>query len=79
MAKKITLQEVFRSDNWIITKISQGGYNSNAKRCRVDAKRRFRIADTEHFFSQYGSRKYLEQLSQEHKGTALSNMNAFEY
>ncbi len=73
MAKIITLSEVFRSGNWIITKISQG----NGGVLRVDAKRRYRIADKEHFFSRYGSAKYINSLSHEYYGKAVDKLNSY--
>ena len=69
-----TLKQVFESDNWIITKISQGSGTH-----RIDAKRRFRRADESSFFSEWGSNSYLERLARENYGKKLSEFNNYNY
>jgi hypothetical protein len=71
---KVTLKEVFESGSWIITKIIQGSGQH-----RVDAKRRFPIADKSSFFSEWGSAKYLERLSSENYSKKLSEFNCYQY
>ena len=59
--KKITIKEVINSDGWIITKVTQG-YNGLV---RVDAKRRFPIANQSSFFSEWGNIRYINRLYME--------------
>lgn len=71
---KVSLKEVFESDGWLITKISQGrGVH------RVDAKRRFPKADVSSFFSEWGSNAYLEKLASENYGKKLSEFGNYNY
>lgn len=46
---KVSLKEVLSSDLWIITKVKQG----SKKTVRVDAKRRFPVADQSSFYSEW--------------------------
>lgn len=71
---KATIKQVFESDNWIITAVING-LNSY----RVDAKRRFPIADEPNFFSQWGSKSYIERLARENYGKKVSQLNSFRY
>ncbi len=73
--KKITLKEVFESDNWMITKIIQGYSKSN----RVDAKRRFPIADKNNFFSEWGKKNYLNKLAQENYGKKINEFSCYYF
>lgn len=68
------LKEVFESDNWIITSITQG-----EGQCRVDAKRRFPKSDENSFFSKWGNTKYLERLSSENYSKKLSDFSCYKY
>lgn len=69
-----SLKEVFENDNWIITKISQG-YGTH----RVDAKRRFPVADESSFFSKWGSDNYLEKLARDNYGKNLRDFSNYYY
>jgi len=71
----ITFKEIFESDNWIITKIIQGHKGIH----RIDAKRRFPVADKSSFFSEWGSAVYLTRLSKEHYNKKLSDFNCYKY
>ena len=62
-----SLKEVFESDLWIITKIYKGG-----NILRIDARRRFPIADKNNFYSKWGSYKYIDSLSREHYGKPIN-------
>jgi len=70
-----SLKEVFESDNWIITKISQGHNKQN----RVDAKRRFPVADKSSFFSKWGNEKYLNKLAQENYDKNINDFGCYSY
>jgi len=70
----VTLKEVFESGSWIITKIIQG-----SGKHRINAERRFPIADKSSFFCQWGSTKYLERLSSENYSKKLSDFNCYQY
>ncbi len=72
---KNSIKKVFESDNWTITKLSQG----NGGQLRVDAKRRFPVADQSSFFSEWCTRKYAEALSSENYGKRISDFNCYEY
>lgn len=54
---KPTIKEVVTLKNWIIRKVVKG-YNG---RVRIDAVRRFHIADTSDFFSEWATIKYINQ------------------
>ena len=69
--KKTTLKEVFQNSNWIITKLSYIG----SKRVLVNAKRRYPIADVSSFFSEWGSRDYLNKLSRDNYGKPFTELN----
>jgi hypothetical protein len=71
---KVTFIDVFSGD-WIITNIMQG-YNGQF---RVDAKRRFPMADEERFFSKWGTHKYLNSLALEWYGQRLADISAYSY
>lgn len=68
---KTTIKEVFESDNWIITKITQG-YNNTV---RIDAKTRNWIADENNFFSNWCSRDYAEKLARDNYGKVINEFN----
>lgn len=69
--KKTTLKEVFQNSNWIITKL----YSVGSKSVRVDAKRRYPIEDESSFFSEWGSRDYLNKLSRDNYGKPFTELN----
>jgi hypothetical protein len=71
---KVSLKDVINNDNWIITRI-----HGDAKTLRVDAKRRFPIADKKRFFSEWGSTVYLNKLCQEKFGKKVNEMNVYNY
>lgn len=71
---KVTLKEIFENDNWIITNIMQG-----KKVHRIDAKRRFPIADRSNFHSAWGSNDYLNKLAVENYGKKLNEFNCYNY
>jgi hypothetical protein len=71
---KTSIKQVFESDNWIITKIMQG-----LGTYRIDAKRRHPIADEKNFFSEWGSKTYVERLSKENYGKSPSEFSCFHY
>jgi hypothetical protein len=71
---KDSLKDVINNDNWIITKI-----HGDLKVVRVDAKRRFPIADKERIFSKWGSTSYLNSLCKEKFGKKANEMNAYTY
>lgn len=71
---KVSIKEVFASDLWIITKIMQG-YGMY----RIDAKRRFPVADESSFFSEWGRKSYIERLAKEHYNKKPSDFSCFEY
>ena len=73
--KKVTLKEVFSSDAWQITRISQGSHGMH----RIDAKRRFRKPDVSSFFSEWGSIKYLNSLAREYVGKPLTEFSTYHY
>jgi len=68
------LKEIFESDKWLITSVSQG-----RGRHRIDAKRRFPVADERNFFSKWGSNEYLEKLSMENYGKKLNEFSNYKY
>jgi hypothetical protein len=68
------LKHIFGSDSWIITSIPQGMGEH-----RIDAKRRFPVADKGNFFSKWGSNKYLEKLSRENYGKKLNEFSNYKY
>jgi hypothetical protein len=68
------LKEVIENDNWIVTKIIE-----SRKYYRVDAKRRFPVADESSFFSNWGGKKYIDSLCRENYGKKASDLNAFSY
>jgi|AntDeeMinimDraft_6_1070357.scaffolds.fasta_scaffold07582_2 hypothetical protein len=70
----LNLKEIFENDSWTITKVSQGRGQH-----RIDAKRRFPVADESNFFSKWGSNKYLNQLSQENYGKKLNEFSNYIY
>lgn len=72
---KTTTKEVFESDNWVIISIMQG-YNNKV---RIDAKRRFRIPDTDHFFSEWCTEKYANSLALENYGKNIFDFNCMKY
>ncbi len=71
---KTSLKEVFASDNWIITKVMQG-----TGQYRVDARRRFPVADESSFFSQWGKKSYIDRLVKDRFGKKTSDLNSFQY
>ncbi len=70
----VSLKEVFERHDWIITNITQGSGVH-----RIDAKRRYPIADESSFFSEWGSNRYLEKLAQENYGKKLSEFIVYTY
>jgi hypothetical protein len=68
------LKEVIESDNWIVTKIIE-----NRTSFRVDAKRRFPVADKSSFFSNWGGKKYIDSLCRENYGKKASELKSFSY
>ena len=70
----ISLKEVFESDSWIITKISQGHSTH-----RIDARRRFPVADVSSFFSKWGSTTYLNRLASENYGKKLIDFRNYNH
>lgn len=72
---KVTLKEVFESDNWIITAVHQGYKRMH----RVDARRRFPKADHSNFFSKWGSYNYLNRLANENYGKKLTDFSTYKY
>jgi len=71
--KKLTAKFAFES--MIITKIMQGCN----KMVRIDAKRRYRVADEPMFFSKWVTRKYVNMLAYENYGKNVSDFNCYEY
>lgn len=71
--EKLTVKFAFES--MIITKIMQG-YKGMV---RVDAKRRYGVADEEMFLSKWVTRKYADTLAQENYGKNCSNFACYEY
>ena len=69
------LKEVFQSDNWIITKALQG----NSNQIRIDAKRRYPIADKSSFFSKWGNLKYINSLAVNNYGKKIDEFRAYSY
>jgi hypothetical protein len=69
-----SLKTVLSSDSWIVTKIIQGRDSY-----RVDAKRRFPIADEKNTFSAWGSKEYVERLTRDNYGKKPSEFNCFQY
>jgi|GEM_PF-2093750 len=72
---KISTKEVFESDNWIIAKISQGLRNN----VRIDAKRRYPVADQSSFYSEWVSLKYANKLSTDNYGKKVNEFNCYQY
>lgn len=75
MRNNPTFKEVFESDNWIITKILQGPEGTY----RIDAKRRFPVADKYNFCSKWGKTSYLNRLAKEKYGKKLSELSGYQY
>ena len=73
MAKKVTLKEVFRNDNWQITEVKQGVFN----RMRVSARKRSPEPDGTNTFCEYGSYKYLVTLAEEYVGKHLLEFSTY--
>jgi hypothetical protein len=71
---KPSIKQIFESDNWVITKIIQGRGSY-----RIDAKRRFPIADEKNFFSEWGSSGYVERLARNNYGKKPSDFSTFMY
>ena len=71
MKKKVTVKEMFENDNLIITKIMQG----QKGKVRIDAKRRFHIADEPDFFSEWCSKIYADKLF----GKSVSEHRNWQY
>lgn len=55
----VSAKEVLTSQNWIITRISQG-YNGMV---RIDAKRRYHVTDRTDFFSKWVKLSYANRVS----------------
>ena len=72
---KTSVKKVFESENWIITKVMQG----RGGKVRVDAKRRFPVADESSFFSEWCSKRYADNLSRERFGKKTNELRAWEY
>ena len=72
---KTSAKQVFESDNWIITKISQGNRNN----VRIDAKRRYQVADMPSFFSEWISRPYAERLSAMKYNRQINELSCYSY
>ena len=71
---RVSIKLVLESDNWIITKIIQG-----TGQYRIDARRRFAVADESSFFSQWGKKSYIDRLVKDRFGKKVSDMNSFKY
>ena len=62
MAKKVSAKEVLQSfDGWIITRV-HSGYNGEV---RIDAKRRYHVAEEPDFFSKWVKLSYANRLRRE--------------
>jgi len=70
-----SVKQVFESDNVIITKIHQG----LRKNVRVDARTRFHVSDSDNFFSEWVSIRYVNKLSMETYGKKVSQLSQFIY
>ena len=68
---KVTTKEVFENDSWIITKLWEGRVM-----VRVDAKRRFHVADGQNFYSEWRAISYVNRLCYENYGKPLKEMNS---
>ena len=55
----ISAKEVLTSQNWIITKVLQGRDGV----VRIDAKRRYHVADKSDFFSKWVNLNYANRVS----------------
>lgn len=55
---KVTAKEVLTSQNWIITRI----YKGYKGKIRIDAKRRYHVADKPDFFSKWVTLKYANSV-----------------
>ena len=71
---KVSVKEVFESDLWIIIKVISGLSNN----VRIDAKRRYPIADQSSFFSEWVKMDYASKLSRANYGKNISEFNCFE-
>lgn len=71
----MTIKEIITSDEWIITKALQGLH----KTVRIDAKRRFRKADAENFFSEWATTQYVNVLTREKYGKNIENFTCYNY
>ena len=72
---KTTIKQIFESDNWVITRISQG----LRKNVRIDAKTRFFKPGEKNSFSEWCSERYADSLSREKYGKKTRELNAFQY
>lgn len=70
-----TIKEVFESDNWMITEILQG-FGGNV---RINAKRRFHVADKSSFFSGWCTEKYANKLAVENYGKKVTDFATYKY
>jgi len=71
---KVSIKSVLESDSWIITKIMNGN-----GQYRIDARRRFAVADESSFFSKWGKKSYIDRLVKDRFGKKVSEMNSFKY
>lgn len=72
--KILSLKTVIKSDNWIITEVLQGNDSY-----RINAKRRFPIADDKNFFSKWGKKNYIERLIKEYYNKKCSELSLYKY
>lgn len=70
----MNLKKVVESENWIITKILNGG-----NIVRIDAQTRHYQADGENRFSKWVSRKYADTLLVDRYGKKSTDMNVYRY
>ena len=71
----VTIKEVFESDNWIITEILQG----NGHDVRINARRRFPVADESFILSKWCSVDYANRLAVENYGKKIDEFRAYRY
>jgi len=72
---KTTIKEIFTSNNWIITGILQG-YSGMV---RIDAQRRYPVADKPTFFSNWCTEKYANRLAVENYGKRIKEFINYKY
>lgn len=70
-----SIKNFFENDNIIITKILQG----NSGLVRIDAKRRFPMADKPNFFYKWCSKNYAQKLALENYGKKLTDFSVYKY